>query len=248
MYRTTRSASLTETGEVFLHNAKALIDTHHLTDQRMAQFLRGEEGTVCLDFVASAALGIIPRLAAKLHQVAPGIKFSLREMTSDEQILRMKAGDIDVEVIREIREYSGLRIETLEVEPLRLAVPLTHAIAAHSSVSFTELRSESFVMFPRTNISFLHDHIHRLCRDAGFTPTHVVEEAMQFATTVGLVSSNAGIAIVPEGIRAIQLPSVASLPIDEPAAVSKLYIATRASERASPTAQRLVGVASTGAS
>lgn len=71
---------------------------------------------------------------------------------------------------------------------------------------------------------------------------------MQFATTVGLVSSNAGIAIVPEGIRAIQLPNVASLPIDEPAAVSKLYIATRAGERASPTAQRLVGVASTGAS
>lgn len=247
MYRTTRSASLTEAGEVFLQNAKELIDTHHLADQRMAQFLHGEEGTVRLGFVASAALGIIPRLAAKLHEVAPGIKLSLREMTSDEQILRLKAGDIDVGVMREIKEYSGLTIEPLEVEPLRLAVPLTHALAARSSLSLTELRLEGFVMFPRTNVSFLHDHIHRLCHDAGFTP-HVVEEAMQFATIVGLVSSNAGIAIVPEGIRVIQLPNVAFLPIDEATAVSKLYIARRAGERASPAAKRLVGIAATGSS
>lgn len=247
MYRTTRSASLTEAGEVFLQNAKELIDTHHLADQRMAQFLHGEEGTVRLGFVASAALGIIPRLAAKLHEVAPGIKLSLREMTSDEQILRLKAGDIDVGVMREIKEYSGLTIEPLEVEPLRLAVPLAHALAARSSVSLTELRLEGFVMFPRTNVSFLHDHIHRLCHDAGFTP-HVVEEAMQFATIVGLVSSNAGIAIVPEGIRAIQLANVAFLPIDEATAVSKLYIARRAGERASPAAKRLVGIAATGSS
>lgn len=242
MYRTTRSASLTEAGEVFLRNARELIDSHHLADQRMAHFLHGEVGTVRLGFVASAALGIIPRMAARLQQVAPGIKLSLREMTSDEQIPRLKAGEIDVGVMREIQEYSGLTIEPLEVEPLRLAVPQTHALASRTSVSLAALRLEGFVMFPRTSVSFLHDHIHRLCHDAGFTP-HVVEEAVQFATILGLVSSNAGIAIVPEGVCAIRLPNVTFVPIDEPTAVSQLYIARRAGERASPAAKRLVSIA-----
>lgn len=242
IYRTTRSVSLTEAGEVYLKIARELIDGHRLADQKMADFLQGEEGVVRLGFVASAALGIIPTIAAKLQQAAPGIKLSLREMTSQEQLSRLKGGEIDVGVMREIREYAGLSIVPLVLEPLRLAVPKTHPLASRKQVSLAELRSENFVMFPRSSISFLHDHIHRLCHDAGFTP-HVVEEAMQFATILGLVSSNAGLAIVPESIRAIQLPNVAFIPLKEPAAVSQLYMARRAGERASPAAKRLVGIA-----
>jgi DNA-binding transcriptional LysR family regulator len=145
-------------------------------------------------------------------------------------------------MMREIREYTGLAIVPLEKEPLRIAAPMTHALASKNLVSLSELRSENFVMFPRSSVSFLHDHIHRLCNDAGFTP-HVVEEAMQFATILGLVSSNAGIAIVPESIRAIQLPNVAFIPIKDSGAVSQLYLARRSGERASPAAKRLVGIA-----
>lgn len=242
IYRTTRSVSLTEAGEVYLEIARELIDGHHLADQKMLNFLQGDQGIVRLGFVASAALGIIPRIAAKLQEAAPGIKLSLREMTSEEQLSRLKDGEIDVGVMREIREYTGLAIVPLEKEPLRLAVPKTHRLAAEKTVSLAQLRSENFVMFPRSSVSFLHDHIHRLCNDAGFTP-HVVEEAMQFATILGLVSSNAGIAIVPESIRAIQLPNVAFIPLREAAAVSLLYLARRSGERASPAAKRLVEIA-----
>jgi DNA-binding transcriptional LysR family regulator len=185
---------------------------------------------------------IIPAIAAKLQEAAPGIKLSLREMTSQEQLSRLKGGEIDVGVMREIREYAGLSIVPLVLEPLKLAVPKTHLLASKKLVSLSELRSESFVMFPRSSVSFLHDHIHRLCHDAGFTP-HVVEEAMQFATILGLVSSNAGIAIVPESIQAIQLPNVSFIPLKDAAAVSQLYMARRAGERASPAAKRLVGIA-----
>jgi DNA-binding transcriptional LysR family regulator len=242
IYRSTRSASLTEAGEVYLKIARELIDGHRLADQKMADFLKGDEGVVRLGFVASAALGIIPAIAAKLQEAAPGIKLSLREMTSQEQLSRLKGGEIDVGVMREIREYAGLSIVPLVLEPLKLAVPKTHLLASKKLVSLSELRSESFVMFPRSSVSFLHDHIHRLCHDAGFTP-HVVEEAMQFATILGLVSSNAGIAIVPESIQAIQLPNVSFIPLKDAAAVSQLYMARRAGERASPAAKRLVGIA-----
>lgn len=245
IYRTTRTVSLTDAGEIFLENARELVDAHHLADQRMAHFLHGEEGSVRLGFVASAALGVVPRMAQLLHEKAPRIKLSLVEMTSDEQIPRLKAGDIDVGVMREIREYSGLFITELRTEPLRLAVPQDHAIAYKKSVTLQDVQGEGFIMFPRTKVSYLHDHIHRLCHDAGFTP-HIVEQAVQFATILGLVSSNAGIAIVPDSVRAIQLPNVKFVPISDPNAVSQLYIARRRDERASPTAKRLVEIATAG--
>ncbi len=242
IYRTTRSVALTEAGEVYLQIARELIDGHRMADQKMADFLRGEQGVVRLGFVASAALGIIPSIAAKLQEAAPGIKLSLREMTSQEQLSRLRSGEIDVGVVREIREYAGLSIVPLLLEPLRLAVPMTHRLAKRKLVELSDLRSENFVMFPRSSISFLHDHIHRICHDVGFTP-HVVEEAVQFATILGLVSSNAGIAIVPDSMQAIQLPNVAFIALRDSSAASQLYITRRSGERASPAAKRLIGIA-----
>ena len=242
IFRTTRSVSLTDAGEIFLNSAREIIDAHHLADQRMAHFLRGEEGTVRLGFVASAALGIVPRIAQHLQRKAPRIRLSLGEMTSEEQIPRLKAGDIDVGVMREIGEYSGLRIVPLVTEPLRLAVPQTHSLARKKSVALSEVHKEGFIMFPRTKVSFLHDHIHRLCHEAGFSP-NIVEQAVQFATILGLVSSNAGIAIVPDSIKAIQLPNVRFVPISDRGAVSEVYVARRGDDRASPAAKRFVDIA-----
>lgn len=105
-----------------------------------------------------------------------------------------------------------------------------------------ELRDEGFIMFPRTRVSYLHDLIHQLCNRAGFTPV-ITERAVQFATILGLVSSNAGIAIVPQALTAIRLPNVTFIPLEDDDAVSKIYFARRSDEKASPAAKRLVNLA-----
>ena len=240
--RTTRSVSLTDIGEMFLENARELLNAHHLADQRMAHLLRGEEGTIRLGFVASAALGIVPELAQETQRVAPGIRLSLVEMTSEEQIPQLRSGDIDVGVMREISQSPGLLIQPLLREPLVVALHHSHPRAGQRTISLQELESEGFVMFPRTRVSYLHDHIHRLCQAVGFTP-QVVEQAVQFTTILGLVSSNAGIAIVPRSVTAIKLPQVVFLPLSDREAVSEVLIARRHDERTSPAAKRLVDIA-----
>lgn len=242
LHRTTRSVSLTDVGEMFLENARELLHAHHLADERLANLLSGDEGTVRLGFVASAALGVVPQLAQAAHKEAPGIRLSLVEMTSEEQIPRLKAGDIDAGVMREISVAPGLVISPLLQERLVLAVHRSHPLARTNPVSLADLRDEGFVMFPRTKISYLHDLIYRLCHRAGFTP-QVVEQAVQFPTIVGLVSSNAGVAIVPRSVTAIRLPHVSFLDIANRDAVSELLIARRHDERTSPATRRLVNIA-----
>jgi len=241
--RTTRSVSLTELGEIFLEHARELVLANELFRQRMGDALGGESGTVRLGFVASAALGLLPLITAELHRLAPSIKLSLVEMTSDIQLTKLKTGEVDVGLLREIDDSPGLVLQLLTTEPLLLAVHKSHKFANKRRVSLKALKSEGFVMFPRTAVSHLHDHIYNICSRAGFIP-NVVEEAVQFATLLGLVSSNAGIAIVPRSVNSIQLPNVTFLEIEDDSARSKIYLARREEERTSPAAKKLIEIIS----
>jgi DNA-binding transcriptional LysR family regulator len=240
--RTTRSVSLTGAGEIFFQHAKDLLESERLFNQRTSNALTGDEGTVRLGFVASAAFGVVPRLAQIAHEQAPGLKLSLVEMTSEEQITKLLSGDIDVGLLREIQSSPGLRLQQVLQEPLLVAVQSSHRFSNQKSVKLEELAEEGFIMFPRTKVSYLHDHIYRLCGSAGFTP-QVVEQAVQFATILGLVSSNAGLAIVPKSLTAIQLPNVVFLSLDHPDAYSRIYVAKRVDDKASPGAKRLAELA-----
>jgi len=240
--RTTRSVSLTGAGEIFLEHARDLLESEKLFNLRTGNALRGDEGTVRLGFVASAALGIVPQLAQITHEFAPGLQLSLVEMTSEEQIAKLLSGDIDVGLLREIQSSPGLALEQILQEPLLVAVHSGHILGQKTSVRLGDLAEEGFIMFPRTKVSYLHDHIYRMCGSAGFTP-QVVEKAVQFATILGLVSSNAGLAIVPKSMTAIKLPNVRFLDLQHEDAFSKIYVARRVDNRASPGAKRLTELA-----
>lgn len=240
--RTTRSVALTEVGEAFLIESHELLHAHRLFEERISNFVHGTQGIVRLGFVATAALRIVPWIAQIVHEQAPGIRLSLNEMASVEQLPQLKSGEIDLGVLREITSSNGLDIVPIVSEPLLVAVPNSHRLRSKKSVALRDLRNEQFIMFPRANASRLNDHIIRLCHNAGFTP-NVTEHAFQFATILGLVSSNTGIAIVPQSVNAIRLPNVTYVKIQDPQAFSQIYLAQRIGVRSSPSAKHLVDLA-----
>lgn len=240
--RTTRSVQLTPVGKIYLETAQEILRAHRLADERMAQVLRGEEGTIRLGFVSSAALGTVPRLIGALSSQVPGLKLLLTEVTSRNQISQLTSGIIDVGIIRDVNSARSLVITPLFSEPLVLAVPSTHPLAHKKSVSLSECRDEEFIMFPRSDVSYLHDNIYQLFGEAGFVP-NVVQEAVQLATILGLVSSNAGIAIVPESVNVITLPNLTLLSLKDARAVSRIFIATRPDAKVSPAQKKLVDIA-----
>lgn len=240
--RTTRSVELTDIGLNFYQNCQDLIQAHRLADERMANVLQGEQGTVRLGFVASAALGIIPKLSVAVTKLAPGISLVLDEVTTSKQISLIKEGYLDVGLLREVDQSPGLKIFPLIKEPLVLAVPGDHKLLGREEVSIRDLREEAFVAYPRKQISYLHNHFLKLCDEAGFVP-RVAQEAVQFATILGLVSSNVGIAIVPQSVASIQLKNVCFLNISGPKAFSNIFIARRRDAMASPVQKRFTEIA-----
>jgi DNA-binding transcriptional LysR family regulator len=240
--RTTRSVELTDIGHSFYENCLELIQAHRLADERMANVLQGEQGTVRLGFVASAALGIIPKLSVAITKQAPSITLVLDEITTARQISLIKDGHLDVGLLREVDQSPGLQIFPLVKEALVLAVPGDHKLAGQKEVSIRDLKDEAFVAYPRGQVSYLHNHVLKLCDEAGFVP-RVAQEAVQFATILGLVSSNVGIAIVPQSVASIQLKNVSFLDISGPEAFSNIFIARRRDDMASPAQKRFTEIA-----
>ena len=80
------------------------------------------------------------------------------------------------------------------------------------------------------------------CIQAGFH-IKVAQEAIQFPTILGLVAARTGIAIVPESLRALQIPGVAYLDLNDPAAHSQVSLICADTRRDSALVKRFMDTA-----
>ena len=240
--RTTRTVALTGMGQSLYQHAVELIQAHHLTEERIAGIISGQQGTVRLGFVPSAALKVLPKFIYELRRQSPGISIELKELDSSMQLILLKEGRIDIGLVRDINQSPDLIISPIMREPLFLAVSRKHRLFNRKSVKMDELREELFVSLPQNQVSYLHNKVTSLCIEAGFTPT-VIQEAVQFATILGLVSSGIGIAVVPESATLIRLADLNFIKIAGPAAYSLINVARRPDSQSSPTQINVMDIA-----
>ncbi len=80
------------------------------------------------------------------------------------------------------------------IEPLRLALPRDHRLAARPGIGLAEVAAEPFIALrPASALRKLGDD---LCKNAGFRPA-VVFEGDDLSIVRGLVAAGLGVAIVP---------------------------------------------------
>ncbi len=194
--RTSRKVALTEAGQAFLKEARAIltrVDQAKLLAQRTA---RGEVGELSLGFTNSAAFELLPRLLSAYRERYPHIHVTLQELRRDEQINALHTGRVQMAILRPMVTSVELSSEIIQREPLLLVLPSKHPLVHKEHVAIQDLAQETFVMLPRYWSSTFYDQIISLCYSAGFSP-EVAQEAAEIHTIVGLVAANIGISLVP---------------------------------------------------
>lgn len=240
--RTTRNVDLTDAGRVLLVEARRVLAQAERAVAAVTHAAHGEIGTIRLGFVSSAALGVLPEIVLAAHNRWPNIDMQLRESTTGPQLEALAQGRLDIGIVREVVNSPGLIIRPLRRERLVVAVHQSHRLAGRDQVALADLSQERFVVFPRSQVSLLYDHIAALCAQAGFH-LEVAQEAVQFPTILGLVASNTGIAIVPESLKVLQLPGLTYLRLSDPSAVSVVSIACGAERATTPVVRNFLEVA-----
>jgi LysR family transcriptional activator of glutamate synthase operon len=232
--RSGRTLRMTHAGAVFKPHLDALL--HHLDDGVAAvnQLIDPDTGTVTLAFQQSLGTWLVPDLARSFRAAHPGVGFQLTQVRDELNTAALDGGNADLELgsRRPSDEQTHTRLITLE--PLRLALPDEHPLAAQRKVRLAEVAGEPFIgLRPAEALRRLTDE---LCERAGFRPA-VIFEGDDLSNVRGFVAAGLGVAVVPApragSPEAVPGP-VAYLEIMDQGAIREIFLTWSAERRLLP--------------
>jgi DNA-binding transcriptional LysR family regulator len=224
--RTPQGARLTDAGEAFLVDVRrVLLDVDRAADTAR-RAARGERGRLRLGFTASAAFNpVVPGLIRDYRRAWPAVELALEETNTAGLLAALAEGRLDAAFIRySVSTPAELQLIKFPDEPMKIAVPAAHPLAARTSAPLSALAGEPFILFPRNFGTSLYDEILGACRQAGFSLA-ITQEAPQMSSIVNLVSAELGVSVVPESTAQLQLPGVRYLDIEGQVPMARLALA-----------------------
>ncbi|MDS7967115.1 LysR family transcriptional regulator [Acinetobacter sp. V117_2] len=227
--RTDKRAKLTAAGEVFYKKIKdnllyldEIIDlSKSVSDGKNRQIKIAHSSSIVMDHKKVQIL--------KEVSLTQQLSFELNTLSSEQQILALMNGEIDIGFIRPPVRHTldEMSVVKLYEEPLMVAVHLTHTkFAKAEKVYLKDLKDEYFVSTPHAERGGLSYLVANLCLAAGFTPQKAPIQSRK-VSQLQLVAANLGISIVPQEFQQILPNQVKLLPLADLLSLSEVLLVYR---------------------
>lgn len=210
--RARRRVSLTDAGQsLFVEGREALRQLDFAVDMaRRAS--EGRFGRLTIGFADAAALNILPKLTAAFARQYPGVNLILHEMISSEQVEALRAGRIQVALLRPVFDREEFETSLLMREPYVVAIGTDHRLAGFDSVPLHELADEGLVMTRGVKTLYVARNFRDAFKRAGIQP-RTVQEVNELHAILGLVAGGMGVALLPRSITQLRLEGVEYRPL-----------------------------------
>jgi len=225
-HRQNRRIRLTEHGEHFLKDARAVLAAADKAVVNARKSLHGEIGTLTIGFFIGGAGTFFPRLIKEFRRRYSGVQLSLVEMAPAVQHQALQAGVIDVGFTRPVQPpYTmQLRSEHFQTERLCAVLLKSHRLARQRKVFIRELAEDPFILNDRKYSPAVFDKVIDLCASAGYSP-RISGTATVSPGIVALVEAGEGVAILPEGARAVGGEELVFVPLADRDAFIDMVVA-----------------------
>jgi len=157
------------------------------------------------------------------------VQLRLHESYTARVIDGLRAGDVDLGIVRDAEPVDGLQATTFSVEPFVAVLPSAHPEATAARVSVAVLEGAPFVSPPRSAGTRALEKPLSLCEAHGFRP-RIAHEASHWVTILRLVGAGLGVSIAPACVRHVATTEVACVPLEETQVRSLLALFFRAGE------------------
>jgi DNA-binding transcriptional LysR family regulator len=225
--RNSRNVRLTRAGDAFLREGRrALAQAERAVSATRAA---GAE-LLTVGFYGSAGRELLPAVLTAFHERQPRTEVSVREILfgSIDEILD---GKVDVAFTRLMPDQTELEVEVIAQEPRVVALAHTNPLASHKTLTFADLRGESFIVNPMV------PHAGSPARWLGEQRRHglpgrVAAEVRSTQEIMTLVGAGRGVCLVPAAAALHdRRPDVVYVPVTdaEPAVVSLAWPPDRSS-------------------
>jgi DNA-binding transcriptional LysR family regulator len=235
--RLSRGVELTEAGDLFLTEVRAILAHLDRAVTDAHRRARGESGRIRVGF--AGATYFHPSVPAAIHCYRnryPDVALSSEYNITSALLDSLRAGRIDVAFVRPpIDPDIRLHLRNFVDEEVVVAVPAEHALNRPGPCSLADLRAETFILFPREFSRGFYDMIISACHAAGFSP-RIGEEAADLLSIMPMVGAGFGVSIVPGSFSRIHPDGVACRPIAGIAPQAPIGLAYRGDDRSATLA------------
>jgi DNA-binding transcriptional LysR family regulator len=222
--RNRRKTTLTAAGSAFRDDATRALAQLDQAIRRARLAADGKLGLLRIGFISTAGSEIVPNIVGQFRELKPEVEFSLRAITTADQVRMLETGSLDIGFLRlPIGEHATFDVITVHREPFVLVVPASHKLAKRKRVRLSEVSGEDFVMYERAYAPGFHDLIFGMLRDAGIVP-NVSQTAAEIATLISLVDAHMGIAILPASAVKHSVASVIACEIADEIPMSEIAL------------------------
>src|SRR5262245_10157367 len=213
--RLPRGVKISAAGKSFLEDARRILHELNEAIARAKRVASGQSGTLRVGFVESMSWhGVVSNSFRQFRERQPDAELRIKPLSSLEQIEAVRSEQLDAGFVFTIadigRELAQLKIDSVS---LMLAVPKGHPLAKSKTLRLRDLSSASFIWFPRRESPLFYDQLMRACFRGGLKSPHVVQEGVNEATILSLVSCGLGVAFVSRATRWRCPESVVLLPV-----------------------------------
>ena len=242
--RLSRGVKISAAGKLFLEDARRILQQVNEATTRAARVAHGKSGTLRIGFTENASWhGVVPDSFRQFRQQQPDAELHLNPSTSLEQIEAVRSGRLDAGFVYNVFDTSKADRELDKVQVgtqnIALAAPKGHPLTKLKKLRFRDMVDASFIWFPRRESPAFYDRLMRGCFRGGLKTPRIVQEAVNEATILSLVSHGLGVGFVNGTARSRCPKGVVVLPVSDLNVSLQLALVWR-KDNASPLLARFV--------
>jgi DNA-binding transcriptional LysR family regulator len=239
LVRAGRGVRLTEPGQVLARHAIAIASAMDAANGELAELVGLRTGTVRLAAFPSASSTLVPRLLRRMRDSHPGIAVTYLESEEPEALGLLRDGLVDLAITSAFpgdradphRESEGtFDAVPLFTEPVVLALPSSHPLAANDPVALADLADASWV----AGCPVCRGHLLAACEAVGVQP-RIEFETDNAVAVLNLVASDLGVALLPRlALATTVVPPGATIRATSPSSDRRIQIVSQPGSRRVP--------------
>jgi len=234
LHRTSRGTRLTEAGRTLVGHAQGVLDRLAAAESAMDDLAGLRAGAVRLGAFPSAFATLVPQGLRAFRRRWPAIHVDVYPVDPVPASTSVGRGELDIAITYDhpfalLPADPRLHRQALFDDPMLVALPHDHPLAASVTVRLADLRDESWVLSSTDAMALLVRHA---CEQAAFSP-RVTAEAADPIAIEGLVAASVGITLLPTLTCTITRPDIVLRPLDDPFPVRRIHL-TIAADQPSP--------------
>jgi DNA-binding transcriptional LysR family regulator len=213
--RMPRGVRLSAAGELFMADARRILQEVSEATARARRVARGQSGTLRIGFAENASWhGVVPNSFRRFREQQPDVDLQLQPAASLEQLDAIRSGRLDAGFVNFMPNADpGLDQLAVGTQQIELAVPKGHPLTRLKKLCLRDLTDAPFISFPRRANPAFYDRLMHECYRGGLKSPRIVQEGLNEATILSLVSTGLGVGWVLGSARWRCPQTVAILPV-----------------------------------